>query len=82
MNYSSWSARYAARKMAERRARLEAPRLPEKCRHPQCSVIVPARDMRVLCASHEEERMARVRELISAGDGSDAIDAVQKEYLG
>ena len=50
MNASGWSARYAARKRQEHRARDAEPRAPEPCRYPRCCAVQMS--ARLHCAYH------------------------------
>lgn len=47
-NGSYYSARYAERKMAERRGRYARARIEDPCR--RCGHVVPAKEMHALCS--------------------------------
>jgi hypothetical protein len=66
--------------MAQRRAALNTPRQDEKCRHPQCAAMVPARAMKLLCEAHEEERMARCMAAIKSGADAGVVETLLREY--
>lgn len=66
-NASHFSARYAERKMAERRVRLAQPAKDRQCLH--CGATVPSIEMKTMCAPCLEEHRR-----IARASGIDAAD--------